>query len=542
LLVNKAWEEFNHISADRAIGHSYEELFPGKVATERRKSDDEILGSLNPIMLERKLDTPQGERYFTVVKFPLLDSRGEVEAIANISTDLTERKLAELKLRDSEKLYHSTLDNMLEGAQIIGRDWRYVYLNDSAVKHARKSREELIGRTMMESYPGIENSAMFAALRQAMEQGISNTIESEFVYPDGSTGWFELSIQQVPDGILVASIDRTERKKAEDELKNNEVYYRSLIESSTDLVNVLDADGTVRYASPSSLELLGYPPEEVMSLNLADFIHPDDLLEASDALAELTSNTAGLIVEARLRHKDGHWVTFSSRGRLLPDIRPGMKYVVNSHDISSRLQAQKDLRESYNKLQGSLSRTIDLLVAITEKRDPYTAGHQKRVTDLACAIAREMGLAESSVSAISMAGTIHDLGKINVPADLLNKPGKLSNMEFAVVKIHPDTAFDIIKVVDFPAPIADIVHQHHERMDGSGYPLGLKGEDILLESRILAVADVVEAMASHRPYRPALGLDKALQEIKGNKGILYDEDVVNACLRVFDRGYRFQDN
>ncbi|MGA2159079.1 MAG: PAS domain-containing protein [Dehalococcoidia bacterium] len=542
LMVNKAWEEFYHISSDRAVGHNYEDLFSEKIATERREADEQILDNPRPLMLERKLDTPKGHRYLAVVKFPLLDSRGEVEAIANISTDLTERKLAEIRLQDSENLYHSTLDNMLEGAQIIGRDWRYIYLNDSAVKQARKSREELIGHTMMESYPGVENTVYFAAMRQAMEQGISTTVESEFTYPDGSTGWFELSIQQVPDGILVASIDRTERKKAEDELKNNEVYYRSLIESSTDLVNVLDVDGTVRYASPSSLELMGYPPEEVLGRNLAEFVHPDDMAGTSDAISKLSSNAAGLIVEARLRHKDGHWITFSSRGRLLPDIRPGMRVVINSHDISARLQAQKDLSESYNKLQGSLSRTIDLLVAITEKRDPYTAGHQKRVTDLACAIAREMGLADSRVSAISMAGTIHDLGKINVPADLLNKPGKLSNMEFAVVKIHPDTAFDIIKVVDFPAPIADIVHQHHERMDGSGYPLGLHGEEILLESRILAVADVVEAMASHRPYRPALGLDKALEEIKGNKGGLYDEDVVNTCLRVFDRGFRFQEN
>jgi HD-GYP domain-containing protein (c-di-GMP phosphodiesterase class II) len=219
-----------------------------------------------------------------------------------------------------------------------------------------------------------------------------------------------------------------------------------------------------------------------------------------------------------------------------------MKVVINSHDISGLLQTQQDLSESYDKLQTNLSKTIDLLAAITEKRDPYTAGHQKRVTDLASVIAREMGLAESRVNAISMAGTIHDLGKINVPADLLNKAGKLSNMEFAVIQTHPDTAFDIIKVIDFPAPIADIVHQHHERMDGSGYPLGLKGEGILLESRILAVADVVEAMASHRPYRPALGLDKALEEITGNKGRLYDEDVVNACLRVFDRGYAFQES
>ncbi len=541
LIVNKAWQEFNGISSDRAVGHNYEELFPHQVAAERMETDEQIVNTLNSQMLERKLDTPKGERYLTVVKFPLLDSRGEVEAIANISTDMTERKLAEIRLQESEKLYHSTLDNMLEGAQIIDRDWRYIYLNDSAVKQARKRREELIGHTMMENYPGIEDTAMFATLRQAMEEGFSTIMENEFTFPDGKKGWFVTGVQPVPEGILVTTIDRTYRKKAEDALKSSELYYRSLIESSTDLINVLDIDGTIRYASPSSFELTGYLPEEVLGKNLADFLHPDDLNKLAPALSELGINSSGLLIDARIRHKDGHWVAFSSRGRMLPDIRPGMRVVVNSHDITSRLQAQKDLSESYHRLQNSLSKTVDLLVAITEKRDPYTAGHQKRVTDLACAIAREMGLDETRVNAISIAGTIHDLGKLNVPADLLNKPGKLSNMEFAVVKIHPETAFDIIRVVDFPEPIANIVHQHHERMDGSGYPLGLKGDEILLESRILAVADVVEAMASHRPYRAALGLGVALDEITRNIGKLYDADVVHACLRVFDRGYSFKE-
>ena len=176
-----------------------------------------------------------------------------------------------------------------------------------------------------------------------------------------------------------------------------------------------------------------------------------------------------------------------------------------------------------------------------EMRDPYTAGHQQRVADLACAIANEMGLSEKQTNGIRTAAMIHDIGKICIPAQILSKPGKLNEIEFSLVKAHPGIGYDILKNIEFPWPIAQMVLQHHERIDGSGYPSGLAGSEILLEARILAVADVVEAMASHRPYRPALGLDKALEEISKNRGVLYDPEVTDACLKVFrKKGFEFK--
>jgi len=179
-----------------------------------------------------------------------------------------------------------------------------------------------------------------------------------------------------------------------------------------------------------------------------------------------------------------------------------------------------------------LEETVNALASAVEMRDSYTAGHQRRVAQLACAVARETDLPDDQIEAIYMAGLIHDIGKISVPADILLKPSRLSEMEMNLIKTHPQVSFDILKDIEFPWPVAHIVLQHHERMDGSGYPHGLSGEDILLEARILAIADVVEAMASHRPYRPALGIDKALDEISKNKGILYDSAVVNACTKI----------
>ena len=201
--------------------------------------------------------------------------------------------------------------------------------------------------------------------------------------------------------------------------------------------------------------------------------------------------------------------------------------------------ANKELLKSYESLKKTLNDALNTMVKIVETRDPYTAGHQQRVAHLATAIAREMKLEDSLIDNLGTAAMIHDIGKMNVPSDILSKPGKLSDIELSFIKTHAQGGYDIVKGMDFPGVVAQTVLQHHERLDGSGYPNQLKGEDMLLEAKILAVADVIEAMASHRPYRPALGIDKALEEISKNKGKFYDPDVVDACLELFKSG-RFE--
>ncbi len=192
------------------------------------------------------------------------------------------------------------------------------------------------------------------------------------------------------------------------------------------------------------------------------------------------------------------------------------------------------------KLEQTLDGIIRVLALSVEARDPYTSGHQRRVAELASAVAEKMGFSRDRIKGIYMGGVIHDLGKIAVPAEILSKPTRLSETEFAVIRAHCKAGYDILKGVEFPWPIADMVHQHHEKMDGSGYPQGLKGEEIIPEARIMAVADVVEAMASHRPYRPSLGTPAALDEISKNSGTLYDTQAADACLAVFrHREFKF---
>ncbi len=189
-----------------------------------------------------------------------------------------------------------------------------------------------------------------------------------------------------------------------------------------------------------------------------------------------------------------------------------------------------------------MEKIVNALIAAIEVWDPYTAGHQRRVATLAMAIAREMGFNRRRLDILRIAAILHDIGKINLPSEILCKPGKLADCEFNLIKIHSEAGYDILKKIDFPDIVADIVYQHHEKMDGSGYPQGLKGNDILLEARILNVADVVEAISSNRPYRPALGVGEALREIEENDNNQYDQDTTKICLTLFkEKNFKFED-
>ena len=240
---------------------------------------------------------------------------------------------------------------------------------------------------------------------------------------------------------------------------------------------------------------------------------------------------------------DGSRMFFQGTARVVSRDKGGNPTAVVKiyRDITKRMLAEEELRNSVQQLRKNLAGTIQAMARTVESRDAYTAGHQKRTTDIASAIAFEMGLSKQAIAGIRMAGVIHDLGKISIPAEILSKPGVLNDSEYSLIKQHPQAGFEILKGIDFKWPVADIVLQHHERINGSGYPYGLQGEDILPEARVLGVADVIEAMASHRPYRPALGIDDAFEEITTKSGVMYDPDVVDAAVDLFTiKGYQFQ--
>jgi putative nucleotidyltransferase with HDIG domain len=240
------------------------------------------------------------------------------------------------------------------------------------------------------------------------------------------------------------------------------------------------------------------------------------------------------LFEFEISRKDGAKRVIQSSFALLKNLdgkASGFRGVVR--DVTELKHMDQERRESLGQLHKSLGATINAVAGMVESRDPYTAGHQRRVADLADAIAREMRLEGSRIEGLRLAGLIHDLGKIAIPSEILTKPTKLTGIEYQIIQTHAQSGYDILKDIEFPWPIARMILEHHERVDGSGYPNHRRDGDILMESKILAVADVVEAMASHRPYRPSLGIAPALDEIANNKGILYDDDVACVCLKLF---------
>ena len=279
------------------------------------------------------------------------------------------------------------------------------------------------------------------------------------------------------------------------------------------------------------------------SLHFKDITHPDHIARDVSQVNDLAGRKTALYqTDKQYIRKDKGVVWASITVNVMRDRDDRfLHFFTTVENITVRKQAEEVLNQSLKKLRKSLMGTIQAMVSMVEIRDPYTAGHEKRVSMLARAIAHELGLPNDVVDNIRMAAAIHDIGKISVPAEILSKPGRLTDIEMKLIQMHSQTGYDILKDVDLPYPIARIVLQHHERLNGSGYPQGVKAGEILLEARIVSVADVVEAMASYRPYRPALGIDAALEEIEKNKGIFYDAVVVDACVRLFrEKGFKLE--
>jgi PAS domain S-box-containing protein/putative nucleotidyltransferase with HDIG domain len=327
------------------------------------------------------------------------------------------------------------------------------------------------------------------------------------------------------------------RRQAEIEYQESEHRYRTLIETSPEAVVTLDIKGFITSSNKAAEDLVGDSSESIVGRHFTKLgaFKKREIPKYLKLFGDTLRNKQIDPFVFEFDHRDGTHRFFEVYVSLVRNNGKISYIQALARDITHRKQAEEQLRESFEKLQKTMEGTIYAIARTVETRDPYTAGHQRRVAQFAVAIAQEMRLTDDKINAIHLAAMIHDIGKINVPTEILSKPGELSEAETELIRIHPQVGYEILHVIDFPWPIADIVLQHHERMDGSGYPNGIKGDDIILESRILGVADVVEAMSSHRPYRSALGLRSALKEITMNKGTLYDPDVVDACIRVIDK-------
>ncbi|MDA8442143.1 MAG: HD domain-containing protein [Peptococcaceae bacterium] len=449
-------------------------------------------------------------------------------------------------LRLSEEKYRGVLDSLGAGVCVISPQMEILTVNGQLSKWHPNT--DFSGKPICyKVYKGKDKPCNGCPVLKTFADGEQHQFIDEGILC-GEKRFVRITSSPVKDqnGKIVAATeavqDITDLKQVQDTLQSRvkerdsrlnlvEGKYFSFTQHSSEGIFIFDPVSLqIQEANTKLLDMLGYNEQEINKLMLSDILVADPKLVSAN-LQKMINQRVDIHGLRQYKRKDNSLINADVTYSIL---KFGMSDIclVNLRDISEQLEAELAKEQSYKNLQLTLNETVSALAAVTEKRDPYTAGHQRRVARLAWSIAKEMNLPEQRVSGILTAGTLHDIGKIYVPADILNKPGKLTDLEMDIIKAHPEVSHEILERIPFECPVADIVLQHHERLDGSGYPFGITESDILLEAKILAVADVVEAMASHRPYRPAAGIEAALAELTDNRGVLYDIAVVDACLRM----------
>jgi PAS domain S-box-containing protein/putative nucleotidyltransferase with HDIG domain len=476
-----------------------------------------------------------------VVISGIRNEQGVLTGIHGVARDVTKRKHAEEELRKK----HEELEIMIESSPIMiyfkDTQNRFTRVNKALLEQTGLTKEEIEGKSNETINP--RDAAQFLQDdREIMASGkpkigILETIKTR-------RGSMVLQTDKVPYrdksgkiiGIIGFSVDITEQKKAQDALLRSEEKYRSLVENAQEGIYQSTADGQYITINPGFARILGYDsPQEMMksvkSITHQHYVHPGDRQRLLNLVGKQGSITN---FETEFYRKDDKRVWLSLSMHPISDKKGQLIYYQGMvQDITDKKKIEAERQENLKKMRKALQATINAMAVTVETRDPYTAGHQRRVAHLAQAIATEMKLSDEQIEGIRMASLIHDIGKISIPSEILTKPTRLTTLEYNLIKTHPVSGHTILKDIEFPWPIARLVLEHHERINGSGYPHGLKGNEILLESKILAVADVVEAISSHRPYRAANGIEAGLEEIEKNKNILYDAEVVDACLRLF---------
>ena len=483
------------------------------------------------------------ERFILISGDPVFDSTGAFKGYRGIGTDITARKQSENALRESEHELRAIFDGVLDGIVVADADSRKILAANSEIC-------SMLGYTVGEildlSVPDIHPESGMQRVTENFNRMLSGNIQLAIDMPvmrkDGSVFYADIKAAPVrlggKDAVLGVFRDTTERARSEQQLVEAEAQYRGLVEQSIAGIYIIQ-DGKFAYVNPRCAEVFGYDSaEEMIGRDSWSVVAEKDRdTHAENIRRRIEGEVESINYEFTGLRKNGTTADIGVHGaRATHKGRPAIIGLIQ--DISEKKRAADEIQRHLAQLETAFMSTVEVATTLGEMRDPYTAGHQRRAAELMVAIGAELGFDARRQEGLRVAGYLHDIGKITIPAEILSKPGKLSAIEFQLIQAHPRAGYDVLKNVTFPWPVADVALQHHERMDGSGYPQGLKGEAILLEARIMAVADVVEAMSTHRPYRPGLGLDKTLAEIERGRGSAYDPEVADACLKLFrENGY-----
>ena len=541
---NQGAEEIYGYTKSEIIGKSISVLVPPDMP-------NELTDILSKIKLGEAIESYETVRqrkdgqyiYVFLTVSAVYDAEGRILGASTIARDITERKRMETLLKESETQYRLLFENANDGIVLIEKnEGKIANINPSVEKMLGYSARESIGNKLQDVGLIIDNGDFQITMKALNKKGLLRYNDIPVKTKSGKQIYTDTYLVDKAKFAQCNIRDITEKKLAEEELKESERKYRLLAENVNDVIFVLDMNLNYTYISPSVKILRGYEQEEAFKRTPADTLTPSSMDLFLSTLAEIMEMeksghreiNLSRTLQLEMKRKDGTTVWTEVKASFIRDENQRLVGIMGvTRDITERRQAEEKLHQTLDRLTKAVGATIQVLVSAVESRDPYTAGHQLRVADLALTIATEMGLPQDKIEGIRMAGSIHDIGKLSIPAEILSKPTKLTAIEFALIKEHPRSGYEMLKDVESPWPLAQIVYQHHERMDGSGYPRNLKGDEIIMEARIMAVADVVEAMASHRPYRPGLGIDAALAEIEKNKGTHYDNTVADACLKLF---------
>ena len=468
-----------------------------------------------------------------------------LQADLTSSGNIANHKQIEDSLRWSEEIYQLLFNTLPIGIGIADRE--------KTVQAANRSMQEITGYSLNElkafkiGHAIDDPNERFIICDLLRKSGQVRDYEIRLKRKDGSVYYAMLNIDHVEEidsqGTFITTVrDITKRKNVEARLCRTEENFRRSLDNFPMGVRILTEEGETVYVNRALLKMYGYDSVEELKTTPAENHCTSGICAELAITAGKRKNDDYIPTEyeTSIIGKNGeirHLQVF--RKDILWDGTRHFQFVYQ--DFTERRLAEQKLQNALDRLRKAVYVTIKAMASTVEARDPYTAGHHIRSAELAGDIAKEMGLPLDKIEGIRIAGRIHDIGKLCVPIEILVKPKELSEMEMSFVRQHSQKGYEILKDIDSPWPLSEIIYQHHERLDGSGYPRNLKGNEIIIEARILAVADVVESMASHRPYRPALGLEAALEEINRNKGKLYDSDVVDACLRLFqEKSFQFR--
>jgi PAS domain S-box-containing protein/putative nucleotidyltransferase with HDIG domain len=449
------------------------------------------------------------------------------------------REWAEEALRLAAHKWRTTFDAIGDAVCLLDPDGRILQCNQAVSTLTGKSFDTILGGPCCKSLHGATHPLENCPLAR-----MTQSLRREELILSVDNRWLKETVDPIMDeaGALIGGVhltmDITTAKNAEAALRESEGRFRAIFDQAAVGVALVETS-TGRYLKVNQklCNILGLTSEEMTATTFQAITYPDDLPVSLDNMQKLRDGVVqSFSREKRYCRKDGSpvWVNLTISAMREADA-PSKHHIAVVQDITQRRQAEFEVRQGLDKLRLTLSGTVGALANTVETKDPYTAGHQRRVAQLACAIARELRLPPDQVEGMHVLSFLHDIGKIAVPAEILSRPGKISDIEINLIRTHPEVGYNILKDIEFPWPVAQAILQHHERLDGSGYPAGLTGEEIIQEARILAVADVVEAMASHRPYRPALGIEAALAEIVKYQGKLFDSQVVTACVQLFEK-------